>query len=126
MTTHRLRGARPAARRLAPSRVLRHALSGLVLCVAGAADATEARLRFCLAMDEASHRFFLTDLFQSSADRSSLESALLGSLWERGIRANYAQCPLPEDPMQVAADHKRAADLNAGQGLDIVRWSVLP
>jgi hypothetical protein len=105
----------------------RKSLSALLI-LAGATVSSAAQAedwRFCIAADYGAHRAFVSNLFDSDANRESLEDWFEGVLAERGITHIVAQCPIGGARHKAERAYAYAKEFNLDFGLSFDRIATV-
>ena len=101
-------------------KLLRLAVAGLILTVAGLQFAAAAEWRFCIAPANQERKIYMTAPFLTTIAMEAMENGFHQALERSGHRHDSVQCPTGANEQAVRAMRQHADDFNRQMGTEVV------
>ena len=101
-------------------KLLRLAVAGLIITVAGLQFAAAAEWRFCIAPANQERKIYMTAPFLATIPMEAMESGFHQALDRSGHRHDSVQCPTGANEQAVRAMRQHADDFNRQMGTEVV------
>ena len=101
-------------------KLLRLAVAGLIITVAGLQFAAAAEWRYCIAPANQERKIYMTAPFLTTVPMETMESGFHQALERSGHHHDSVQCPTGANEQAVRAMRQHADDFNRQMGNEVV------